>query len=133
MTAHIAQLISGNGWFAVVARLHAPSGSTSNGARPGGPRSGSGPAPEFVPIIAWALLRSPEGEDPPIVGVVTVEGRQVELIAADDPAFLGYAGPGDPALEPQSFAPDWRSLARAAVGAIRTSSEAMRVGQQLNG
>src|SRR4051812_36076781 len=99
MTARITQLIPATGWYAVFARSRGPSSPVGGGPNSGASRSGGGPAPEFLPLIAWALVSSDDREEPPVVGIVTVEGRQVELIASDDPGFLGYAGPGDPGIE----------------------------------
>src|SRR5438128_1270004 len=117
MAPHIEQLIPADGWYAVFAsatraREHAgPSVSRQTVmARAGGP------APEFLPLIAWALLVDDSAsERRRVVGIIVHENQQPEMVFPDDPSFLGYAGPNDPTVERVGVAPDWRALARHAI------------------
>ena len=84
-----------------------------------------GPVPEFVPLVAWALVGDDTPDEPDrIVGMVVVAGnRHPEAILADDPSFLGYAGPGDLGIDRVGFAPDWRTQAKQAIGELNQGNE----------
>jgi hypothetical protein len=122
MPTRISQIIAADGWFAVFAH---PSGGSREHYSAGGQRTparaiAGGPAPEFVPLVAWALVAGAStGEPDRVVGMVMAENRQPEVIAADDPSFLGYAGPGDPGIERGGFTPDWRAQARQRIGELK--------------
>jgi hypothetical protein len=127
MTQHIRQLIAAEGWYAVFARTNGP---TRDFGSSGGPRSGgmsglqrsSGPAPEFLPLVAWALVGDDAGADPDrIVGVLVHDDPRPELVDPDDPGFLGYAGPGDPGVDRTGLTPDWRALAKRAISELRVA------------
>jgi hypothetical protein len=127
MATQIKQLISADRWFAVFAR---PSGAArehhgAGGQRPvPGARAG-GPVPEFVPLLAWALVVDDAGaEADRVVGMIVTENRHAEAILPDDPSFLGYAGPGDAGIEPGGFAPDWRAQARQRIDQLKHSNDA---------
>src|SRR4051812_20955676 len=102
MAPHIEQLIPADGWYAVFAsatqraREHAAPGASRQTvmARAGGP------APEFLPLVAWALLVDESTSEPHrVVGIIVHENQQPEMVFPDDPSFLGYAGPNDPTVE----------------------------------
>jgi hypothetical protein len=130
MATRVSQLISADGWFAVFA--HPSAGSRehySAGSQRMGPvaRAG-GPVPEFVPLVAWALVVGDTGgESDRVVGMIVAENRHAELIATDDPSFLGYAGPGDPGIERGGFTPDWRAQARQRIGELKQGNGAASV------
>ncbi len=118
MATHIRQLISADGWYAVYARVG--SAARPGPARPSGVGHAGGPVPEFLPLVAWALV----GDDVPrqaerVVGIVVHENHHPEQVDPDDPGFLGYAGPGDPSTPRDRLAPDWRALARRAITDLR--------------
>src|SRR5688572_29669997 len=96
--ARIKEIVSAEGWYAVFARA---SGTTREHASAGGPRPGAmsragGPVPEFLPLVAWALVVDDTDSEPErVVGIIVHEDQQPEAVLSDDPSFLGYAGPGD--------------------------------------
>jgi hypothetical protein len=91
---------------------------------------GGGPVPEFLPLVAWALVVDDDvnGQPDRVIGIVVLEGRHPEPILDDDPSFLGYAGPGDPGIDRAGFAPDWRGQAKQAIGELkrRNGGQAVR-------
>ena len=98
MASRISQLISAEGWFAVFAH---PSGGSREHSSAGGQRTSAmaragGPVPEFVPLVAWALVVDDTGAEPDrVIGMVVLAGnRHPEAILADDPSFLGYRRTG---------------------------------------
>jgi hypothetical protein len=121
MTSRIGQIIPADGWYAVYART----GATLRGrVAPGGGRPssvpGTGVVPEFVPVLAWALMfDDTESKDNRVVGVIMGADQVPEVMRADDPSFLGYAGPGDPGVDRVSITPDWRGLAKEAMAQFR--------------
>jgi hypothetical protein len=137
MTQRIRQIIAAEGWYAVFARSNGP---TRDYGSSGGPRSGamsglqrsSGPVPEFLPLVAWALVGDDAGAQPErIVGVLVHDDLQPEIVDPDDPGFLGYAGPGDPAVDRTGLTPDWRALAKRAISELkgaRSTTSANRSG-----
>jgi hypothetical protein len=88
----------------------------------GGTHRTSGPVPEFVPLVAWALIVDDTGTEPDkIVGVLVHDDLAPELILTDDPSFLGYAGPGDSGIDRAGLTPDWRALAKQAIAELKIS------------
>jgi len=130
MAIQIRQLISADGWFAVFAR---PSGASrehfaAGGQRPVSSARAGGPVPEFVPLVAWALVVDDAGgEADRVVGMIVPENRHAEAILTDDPSFLGYAGPGDAGIERGGFTPDWRSQARQRIDELKQRNGAAGV------
>jgi hypothetical protein len=125
VAARIRQIIAADNWYAVFARTGGPGRdfSSSVGARPSaavGAHRASGPVPEFVPLVAWALVVDESGIER-IVGVLVHDDLAPELVLTDDPSFLGYAGPGDPGVDRAGLTPDWRALAKQAIAELRTS------------
>jgi len=125
VAARIRQIIAADNWYAVFARTSGPGRdfSSSGSARPSagaGAHRASGPVPEFVPLVAWALVVDETGIER-IVGVLVHDDLAPELVLSDDPSFLGYAGPGDPGVDRAGLTPDWRALARQAIAELRTS------------
>ena len=128
MATRIRQLISAEQWYAVFARISsARDAANSSGRRPTFAASvhrGAGPAPEFLPLVAWALVVDDAGSEPDrIVGVVVNEDLAPELVPTDDPSFLGYAGPGDSGVDRARLTPDWRALAKQAIAQLKSSSQ----------
>ena len=123
MASRIGHIIPAVGWYAVYART----GSIGRGraAAPGSTRPSSlpptgGAVPEFVPVLAWALIvDDADGTRNRVVGVVMGADQVPQVMAADDPSFLGYAGPGDPGVDRVRDTPDWRSLARETVAQLK--------------
>jgi hypothetical protein len=71
--------------------------------------------------VAWALVVDDAGVEPDrVVGVLIHDNFAPELVIPDDPSFLGYAGPGDPAVDRAGLTPDWRGLARKAISELKT-------------
>ena len=99
--------------------------TTNSAPRPvpsGGLHRTVGPTPEFVPLVAWALVLEDAGSQVSsrIVGVVLDEDQQAKpILSPDDPSFLGYAGPGDAGIERAAHTPDWRALARQAIAELK--------------
>lgn len=125
MASRIDQIIPADGWYAVFARA---SGATREHTSHGPPRPSVGmhrtvgPIPEFLPLVAWALVVDDAGSKsaPRIVGVVVDEDQQPQAVfSTDDPSFLGYAGPGDPSIDRTGLTPDWRALARQAIAELK--------------
>src|SRR4051812_39901453 len=108
MAHRITQLIPAEGWYAVFARTStAAREHTAAGTGRPNVAWGNAPVPEFLPLVAWALLEADSGnEDERVVGVIMHGNQQTETVATDDPSFLGYAGPGDPGVEHTGPAPD---------------------------
>jgi hypothetical protein len=122
MAPHIEQLIPADGWYAVFAspttraREHAGPSVT----RPTAMARAGGPAPEFLPLVAWALVVDDStSESHRVVGIIVHENQQPEMVFSDDPSFLGYAGPNDPTVDRVGVAPDWRALAKQAITELK--------------
>ena len=117
MPSHIGHLIPADGWYAVFAR---PAGTArSSGAA--GPHRSSGPVPDFLPLVAWAVIADKAGSGPDhVIGIVVHGDQQPEVVDTGDPSFLGYAGPGDPAIDRNRPTPDWRALAKQALTALKS-------------
>jgi hypothetical protein len=125
LAARIRQIIAADSWYAVFARTSGPGRdfSSSGGGRPspgGAPHRAGGPVPEFVPLVAWALVVDETGIER-IVGVLVHDDLAPELVLTDDPSFLGYAGPGDPGVDRAGLTPDWRALAKQAIADLKTA------------
>lgn len=118
MASRVDQIIPADGWYAVFARA-------SGVPRPSGRgelHRTVGPIPEFLPLVAWALVVDDSGSTsaPRIVGVVVDEDQQPKaVLSPDDPSFLGCAGPGDPSIDRTGLTPDWRALARQAIAELK--------------
>ena len=127
MASRIDQIIPADGWYAVFARASGATREHSGHgmARPSvgsGVHRAIGPIPEFLPLVAWALVVDDAGGKPAsrIVGVVVDEDQQPKAVfSPDDPSFLGYAGPGDPSIDRTGLTPDWRALARQAIAELK--------------
>ena len=121
MASRIGQIIPADGWYAVYART----GAAARGrAAPGSTRPsslpGAGAVPEFVPVLAWALIfDDSDGKHNRVVGVVMGAGQVPEVMRSDDPSFLGYAAPGDPGVDRTTVTPDWRGMAREAIAQLK--------------
>jgi hypothetical protein len=121
MASRIGQIIPADGWYAVYARTGAAHRGrvAPSGTRPSS-LPGTGAIPEFVPVLAWALIfDDSEGKNNRVVGVIMGADQVPEVMRADDPSFLGYAGPGDPGVDRVSITPDWRGLAKEAMTQLR--------------
>ena len=127
MASRIQQIIPADGWYAVFAR---PSGATREHTSHSAPRPSvaggmyrtGAPIPEFLPLVAWALVSDDADNQAAsrIVGVVVDEDQQAKaVLLPDDPSFLGYAGPGDPGVDRVGLTPDWRALARQAIAELK--------------
>jgi hypothetical protein len=127
MASRIQQIIPASGWFAVFAR---PSGTTREHPSHSAPRSSvaggmyrtGAPIPEFLPLVAWALVLDDADNQAAsrIVGVVIDEDQQAKaVLSPDDPSFLGYAGPGDPGIDRVGRTPDWRARAKQAIAELK--------------
>jgi hypothetical protein len=124
MARRIGHIISAEGWYAVFARTdgvireHAVTGSPRPGALSRAP--GGAVVPEFLPLVAWALvIDDAGGESDRVVGIIVQANQQTEVVLSDDPSFLGYAGPGDPGIDRSGRTPDWRALARQAMADLK--------------
>lgn len=84
-----------------------------------------GAIPEFLPLVAWAAVVDEVGKEH-VVGIVVHEDQQPEAVLADDPGFLGYAGPGDQGVDRTGLTPDWRALARQAIADLKPQAQLSR-------
>jgi hypothetical protein len=125
MAWRIQQITPANGWYAVFVRTGGAIREHTGPSRPTsvGTYRSVGPLPEFLPLVAWALVVEDTGSTSSssrVVGVVVDEDKQARaVLSLDDPSFLGYAGPGDPGVDRTGLTPDWRALARHAVAELK--------------
>src|SRR4051812_16175680 len=106
MASRIQQIIPADGWYAVFAR---PSGATREHTSHSAPRLSvaggmyrtGAPIPEFLPLVAWALLSDDADNQAAsrIVGVVVDEDhRPKRCYCRTTPAFWGTQGQAIPGL-----------------------------------
>jgi hypothetical protein len=124
MARRISHIIAAEGWYAVFARTngavreHAVTGSPRPGAL--SRAAGGAVVPEFLPLVAWAVVTDDAGsKSDRLVGIIVQANQQTEVVLSDDPSFLGYAGPGDPGIDRSGLTPDWRALARQAIAGLK--------------
>ncbi|HEY3060360.1 MAG TPA: hypothetical protein VGL99_15480 [Chloroflexota bacterium] len=108
MAWRIQQITPANGWYAVFVRTGGAIREHTGPSRPTsvGTYRSVGPLPEFLPLVAWALVVEDTGSTSSssrVVGVVVDEDKQARaVLSLDDPSFLAMRG----RVIPASTAPD---------------------------